>query len=253
MAAAATTQLKFDRVSLKAPVGLNEILSDLSFAIEAGSFVGIVGPSGAGKTTLLRLINRLIEPSQGQIFWRGQRLSSLPVVPLRRQIGLVLQDSKLLGMSVEAALCYPRVLRGQSPAQAKQQILPWLDRLKIPQDWLSRTEVDLSMGQRQRVAIARALIAEPKLLLLDEPTSAQDIGYGEFLLTQLRQLAEQQCLTVVMVNHQLELTASVVTQVLHLQAGKLRANQPAAEVDWSTLRAEIVEAHQQADAEWGDD
>ncbi|MEO1400582.1 MAG: ATP-binding cassette domain-containing protein [Cyanobacteria bacterium J06635_1] len=247
-----TAQMKFDRVSVKAPVGLNEILSDLSFDIVAGSFVGVVGASGAGKTTLLRLVNRLVEPSQGQILWQGQSLASLPVVPLRRQMGLVLQDSKLLGMSVEAALCYPALLRGQSPGQAKQQMLPWLDRLKIPRDWLPRSEVELSMGQRQRVAIARALIAEPKLLLLDEPTSAQDIGSAEFLLTQLQQLTQQQQLTIVMANHQLDLVAPVVTQVLHLQAGRLRSDQSTSRVDWSALRTAIVKAHQAADAEWGD-
>ncbi|MEM8806301.1 MAG: ATP-binding cassette domain-containing protein [Cyanobacteria bacterium P01_G01_bin.38] len=248
-----TAQIKFDRVSVQAPVGLNEILRDLSFDIKTGSFVGVVGASGAGKTTLLRLMNRLVEPSQGQILWQGQSLATLPVVPLRRQMSLVLQDSKLLGMSVEAALCYPAVLRGQAPAQAKQQMLPWLDRLKIPRDWLSRTEAELSMGQRQRVAIARALIAAPQLLLLDEPTSAQDIGFAEFLLTQLQQLTQQQQLTIVMANHQLELIAPVVTQVLHLQAGQLQSNQSKDRVDWSALRTAIVEAHQTADSEWGDD
>ncbi|MEM9162392.1 MAG: ATP-binding cassette domain-containing protein [Cyanobacteria bacterium P01_F01_bin.4] len=238
---------------MKAPGGLNEILSDLSFDIKIGSFVGVVGASGAGKTTLLRLMNRLVEPSQGQILWQGQSLAALPVVPLRRKIGLVMQDSKLLGTSVEAALCYPTLLRGQSPAQAKQQMLPWLDRLKIPRDWLPRSEVELSMGQRQRVAIARALIADPKLLLLDEPTSAQDIGSAEFLLTQLQKLSQQQKLTVVMANHQLDLIASVVTQVLHLQTGRLQSNQSTDRVDWSALRTAIVKAHQAADTEWGDD
>jgi D-methionine transport system ATP-binding protein len=244
--------IEFEQVSLQAPVGIQLILQDLSFAIEAGSCVALVGASGSGKTSLLRLCNRLVDPSTGRIWFEGKDLRTLPAVPLRHQIALVLQDSKLLEMTVEAALCYPSQLRGLSPAAAKQQMQPWLERLQIPRDWLRKTERELSMGQRQRVAIARSLITEPRLLLLDEPTSAQDIGYATFLLKLLRTLINEHGLTVMMANHQLDLTADFATHLLQLDQGRLVQALPAAKVDWPNLRQAIIEASDRATQEWDD-
>lgn len=242
--------IEFRQVSLRAPVGLNYLLSDLSFEVAAGSFVAVVGPSGSGKTSLLRLLNRLIDPSDGHILVNGQDILATPVIAHRQQVGLVLQESKLLGMSVEAALCYPLQLRGLSLAEAQKRIKPWLERLSIPTDWLRRSETELSLGQRQRVAIARALIPEPKILLLDEPTAAQDIGYAEQLLRQLEHLSQTQGLTILMANHDLSLLASAATQVIHLQDGRLVSDNVSSQVDWQALRQKIIEANEQATAEW---
>ncbi|MEL6136445.1 MAG: ATP-binding cassette domain-containing protein [Cyanobacteria bacterium J06628_6] len=242
--------LVFEQVSLRARVGQALILSQLSFSVPKGAFVGLVGPSGAGKTSLLRLANRLVDPSEGQILWQGSDVRSHPVIRYRQQVTLVLQESKLLGLTVAENLQYPSQLRGQSNAQAQKSYQPWLDRLNIPQAWLGKTAVELSVGQRQRVALARALIAQPQLLLLDEPTAAQDVGYADYLLSQLGQLARTQGLTIVMANHQLERLEPVVTHVLHLQAGQLQQDQPAAMVDWSQLRQSIVEANQQMQDDW---
>ena len=241
--------LEFVDVSLRAGVGIGLLLDRISFAIAPKTRLAIVGPSGAGKTSLLRLMNRLSEPTGGRITYRRQPLSQYPVVALRRQIGLVMQDSKLLGRSVEDARSYPARLQKVDPAKARRALQPWLEQLKIPQDWLGRQELDLSMGQRQRVAIARTLMTQPDILLLDEPTSAQDMGYAHHLLTYLASLENTS--TVIMVNHQLESMADWATHVLYLNQGKLVSYKSVDQVDWTALKQDIIAY--QADDDWDDD
>ena len=241
--------LEFTNVSLRAGVGIGLLLDNISFAIAPKARLAILGPSGAGKTSLLRLINRLSEPTSGQITYRHKPLSQYSVVELRRQIGLVMQDSKLLGQSVEDTLCYPARLRGVGAASARRTLQPWLERLKIPQDWLGRQAVELSVGQRQRIAIARTLATEPDIILLDEPTAAQDMGYAHHLLAYLS--SRDNPSTVVMVNHQLELVAEWATHMLYLNQGKLVSYQPVSQVDWLSLKQSITDA--QHDDDWGND
>jgi len=242
--------VSFDQVTMRATAGVVEILKDISFDIAPGEFVALVGPSGAGKTSLLRLMNRLSEYSAGSIYLEGIELRQMPVIHLRQQVALVNQESRLLGMSVEKTLGYPLRLQGKAKKEIAAAVEQWCDRLNIPSDWLGRTESALSLGQRQRVAIARTLISQPKVLLLDEPTSSQDIGYSEFLLARLAAWAQQGNITIVMANHQLELTARHVTRLLHLQDGKLINDQPAASVDWISLRQALIDSEEEAEAEW---
>lgn len=241
--------LDFTDVSLRAKVGRGLLLDRISFAISPHSRLAIVGPSGAGKTFLLRLMNRLSEPTSGQITYRQQPLTQYPVLELRRKIGLVMQDSKLLGQSVEDALCYPARLQGVGAAAARRTLQPWLERLKISQDWLGRQSRELSVGQRQRVAIARTIATKPDILLLDEPTAAQDIGYAQHLLAYLA--SSDSLNTVVMVNHQLDFMADWATHVLYLSQGKLVSYQSASQVDWLSLNQSIMVA--QHDDDWDDD
>lgn len=242
--------LTFEKVTMRASAGIVEILKELTFSVDSGDFVALVGPSGAGKTSLLRLMNRLSEISSGTIRLEGQDIRQLPVVSLRRQVALVNQESRLLGMSVQEALGYPLRLQGRSTEDIDARVNQWAERLNIPTDWMSRSSVNLSLGQRQRIAIARTLISDPKILLLDEPTSSQDVGYSEFLLARLADWAQQGKLTIIMANHQLELAASHVNRLLHLKDGRLIADLPASEVDWPQLRVTLVNAEQQAQAEW---
>lgn len=242
--------LTFDQVTMRATTGIVEILKALSFVIESGDFVAVVGPSGSGKTSLLRLMNRLSETNSGTICLEGQDIKLLPVVSLRRQVALVNQESRLLGMTVAETLSYPLRLQGRSEKTTVASVNEWAERLNIPSDWMGRRSVNLSLGQRQRVAIARTLINEPKILLLDEPTSSQDVGYSEFLLGRLADWTTQGKLTVIMANHEIDLAARYVTRLLHLKDGRLVADSPAAEVDWPQLRQDLIDAEKQAQAEW---
>ncbi|MDX2214272.1 MAG: ATP-binding cassette domain-containing protein [Oculatellaceae cyanobacterium bins.114] len=242
-------QLRLEQVSLKSVVGSQLLLNNVSFQVKRGDRIVVIGPSGAGKTSLLRSLNRLIEISQGKIYFENRDIRQIPVVQLRQQITLVLQESKLLDMTVREALTYPLQLRGISPAVSKQRLDTWLEELHIPLDWLDRTETQLSVGQRQLVAIARALITEPKVLLLDEPTSALDAGRGAYLMQVLTRLAERGT-PIVMVNHQLDLAQQFCDRLLYMQQGSLLQDVAATEVNWQELKERLVQAEEQETQEW---
>jgi D-methionine transport system ATP-binding protein len=152
-------------------------------------------------------------------------------------------------MTVRDALAYPLVLKGSTKQEISQQLLQVSEQLHIPEDWLSRTEVQLSVGQRQLVAIARALVIQPKILLLDEPTSALDAGRSDRVLQVLTQLCLEGC-TVVMVNHQLDLAQMFCDRVLYLQDGRLLSDKTAHQVNWANLRETLIQAEAQAAEEW---
>jgi len=238
-------RLELAGASLTDEFGVETILQDISCTIAAGEFVAIAGASGAGKTSLLRLLNGLISPTAGRIFLDGRELPALPILELRRQVVLVLQEPKLLEMTVAEALAYPLQLQKLPAAVVQARLATWRDRLGIPDAWLDRREAQLSLGQRQVVAIARALVMEPRVLLLDEPTSALDVGTAERVLSVLA-ACRREGLTVLMVNHQLEWAAKFSDRALLLADGRLQADLPAHQVDWEAWRSNLRAAAQAA-------
>ncbi len=242
-------QLRVDGVSLKTPIASSYLLDNISFQVQKGDRIAIVGPSGAGKTTLLRLLNRLSSPTTGSIYLENTEYGQIPAIELRRQITLILQESKLLGMSVREALAYPLKLRGVTASNIAQRISGAIAQLHIPQELLDRTELQLSTGQKQLVAIARAIVLQPKILLLDEPTSALDAGKATYLVQVLQELSNSQT-TILMVNHQLELAQEFATRVLYLQQGKLLEDAICDRVNWGELRQNLIKAEAEAEQEW---
>lgn len=226
------------------------LLRDISFQVARGDRIAIVGASGSGKTTLLRLLNRLSEPTGGVIYFNNQPIRQIPVVQLRQQVALVLQESKLLGMTVRQALEYPLVLRRLPQQTIQQRVQSWTEQLHIPNDWFPRTELQLSIGQRQLVAIARALVSHPQVLLLDEPTSALDVGRAHLVLNVLSELAQSGELTVLMANHQLELAEQFCDRVLYLHQGVLQHDLPVRQMDWQQLQQKLVQAEVEQQQEW---
>ncbi|RAM49713.1 MAG: methionine ABC transporter ATP-binding protein [Hapalosiphonaceae cyanobacterium JJU2] len=226
------------------------ILQDISCEVFEGDRIAIVGSSGSGKSYLLRLLNRLSEPTSGKIYLDNQEYHQIPILQLRACVTLVPQESKLLGMTVKDALTYPLVLRGLPKQTIQQRLSHWIEQLHIPDEWLGKTEVQLSGGQRQLIAIARALIIQPQILLLDEPTSALDIGTASHLMAILTQLAQSRQTTVLMVNHQLEMAEIFCDRLLHLQQGRLILNQSATDIDWAKLRESLIQTQTQTTEEW---
>ena len=249
-----STQLELKQVSLvtegKGALRGMPILTDISLSVNRGERICIIGPSGAGKTSLLRLLNRLEEPTAGIIYLDNQDYRKIPVLDLRRAVMLALQEAKLLGMTVSEALAYPLVLQKLPKNAIAQRVEMMRELFHIPNEWLERTELQLSVGQRQLVAIARALVIQPKILLLDEPTSALDAGTGIHVLNVLVDLAENERMTILMVNHQLDMAERFCNRVLYLQEGQLLEDTSAIQMDWQYLRERLVDAETKASQEW---
>ncbi|WP_414577026.1 ATP-binding cassette domain-containing protein [Anabaena sp. CCY 9402-a] len=249
-----TAQLRLEQVNLFAKLKTQlqgyPILRDISFAVSPGERLAILGPSGAGKTSLLRLINRLSEPASGKIYLDNQDYRQIPIIKLRQMVTLVLQEPRLLGMTVQQALAYPLVLRDLPKQTIQERVNHWVEQLQIPNDWLGRTELQLSTGQRQLVAIARALVIQPQILLLDEPTSNLDIGRATHLMQVLIQLNQTHQTTILMINNQIDLTQIFCTRLLNLEQGSLLSNQTASNIDWVHLKKRLLNAEAQITEEW---
>ncbi len=223
------------------------ILQDISFQAILGERLAIVGSTGAGKTSLLRLLNRLDEPTNGKIYFDNLEYHQIPIIELRKSVTFLPQEAKLLGMKVKQVLAYPLVLRGFNKQKIRPILDEWTEKLQIPNDWLEKTELQLSAGQRQIVAIARALLIQPKLLLLDEPTSALDAGHANKLMEILVTMSQDSKTTILMVNHQLTLAKKFCTKLIHLQQGKILADLAASEVNWENLQESLLKAAEEDD------
>ncbi|MBD2580548.1 ATP-binding cassette domain-containing protein [Oscillatoria sp. FACHB-1406] len=253
VAIAAIPILRLERVSLAAPIGAALILRELSFAIAPHERIALIGASGAGKTSLLRLLNRLSEPTQGAIFLEGQPLARLNPIQLRREVVLVAQEPKLLGMTVAEALAYPLKLQQLPAGEIRERVRRWCDRLHLPAQWGERRDLQLSAGQRQLCAIARGLIMQPKVLFLDEPTSALDFGTAQHLLQVLGEASDNREMTVVMANHHLEQSQQWCSRVLYLEDGQLRKDAPCDRLDWEELRDTLRQLEARNRSEWDDE
>lgn len=203
------------------------LLEHLSFAISPGETVHLIGPSGSGKTTLLRLINRLDEPSAGELVIEGRPLGEWPVQELRRHVGMVFQESTLLGLSVEENLALPFRLAGEENTIDQKRMTEALERVELGADFLTRREGELSVGQKQRVALARALIRPPQILLLDEPTSGLDAPLASRMLETLGRIQRETRLTMLITTHRLEELRQTGGRVFLLDAGRLVDDCPA--------------------------
>ncbi len=220
------------QVSLTVPTQASPLLREVSLTVQAGDRLGVIGVAGAGKTTLLRLLNRLSEPTSGAISFQGQDIRQVNIYDLRRQVVLVAQEAKLLGMNVEQAIAYPLTIAKLSPEQVKQRLQDWTNWLQLPTDWLQRQDFQLSIGQRQWVSLLRGLILQPPILLLDEPTAALD-GDRTRLLMEVLEASKQ---TVIMISHQHDLIKQYCDRVVCLHRGEIIAQGLTDQFDWQKVQ-----------------
>ena len=194
-------------------------LRDVSFDVQRGEILTIIGPSGSGKSSLLRCINRLDEMSGGQITLDGQDIRETPVIALRRRIGMIFQKATPFDGTVADNIAFGRTIRGET--LARERILSLMDQVSLERDLCDRDAHELSGGQEQRLAIARALANDPEILLLDEPTSALDPVATRHVEESLMTLRDQQGLTLIWVSHAIEQARRVSDRVLLLDEGRV--------------------------------
>jgi putative ABC transport system ATP-binding protein len=192
-----------------------EILRGVEADVPAGSITAVVGPSGAGKSTLLRAINRLIEPTAGEVYLDGEPTSAMNPLELRRRVGMVFQLPALFGATVEEATLYGARLAGQSADAGRL-----LEMAGLGASFKNRAPKSLSVGEQQRVSIARALALEPEALLVDEPTSALDEAARRRIEDLLGELNATLGLTIVLVSHALDQVERVADRVVLLAGGR---------------------------------
>ncbi len=201
-----------------------EVLHNLNMEIAQGDFVALMGPSGSGKTTLLNLIGGLDRPSKGEVNVAGERIDQLSSGQLAkwraRHVGFVFQFYNLMPMlSAARNVELPLLLTPLSGTQRKQNVQAALTVVGLA-DRASHKPAELSGGQAQRVAIARALVADPTLLVCDEPTGDLDRATADEILHLLQTLNREHGKTIVMVTHDPK-AAEFATHQVHLDKGKL--------------------------------
>ena len=200
-----------------------QALRDVTFQVEEGEYVAIMGESGSGKTTLLNILAALDKPTGGSVKLDGQELSKIresEVAAFRRDhLGFVFQDFNLLDtFSLEDNIYLPLVLSGKQPAEMKARLVPLAAQLGIA-NLLKKYPYEVSGGQKQRAAVARALITQPRLILADEPTGALDSKATDELLRLFGDI-NAQGQTVLMVTHSVK-AASHAGRVLFIKDGQV--------------------------------
>jgi len=207
-------------------------LKDVSFNVEEGEFLVIIGLSGSGKSTLLRCINRLIEPTEGRIIWNGRDITHIKgdeLRHIRREIGMIFQHFNLVKRSSVLKNVMAGRLGYTSTATSvfnrfsekdKEKAIKVIDRLDIEDQTHKRAD-ELSGGQQQRVGIARALMQDPKMILADEPVASLDPVLAHSILLNLEKLNQEDKMTVICSLHYLDLVQRYASRVIGLREGEI--------------------------------
>lgn len=200
-----------------------QAIDDLSFKIEEGELFVLIGPSGCGKTTTMKMINRLIEPTKGEIWVDGQNINTKDPVELRRNIGYVIQHIGLLPhMTIgENVALVPRLKKWEKGKYLKR-VDELLDLVGLePKVYRNRYPSELSGGQQQRVGVIRAMAAEPPIILMDEPFSALDPISREQLQDELNRLQQEIRKTIVFVTHDMDEALKIADKICIMHSGKI--------------------------------
>jgi len=215
------TIVEFRNVNFQ--IGAAKILDGLNLQIEQGETLVLLGESGCGKTTTLKLINRLIEPTSGEVFVEGKSTIDWDAIKLRRKIGYVLQEAGLFPhFSVERNVALVPSLENWDESKKRERVLEMLELVGLsPQKFADRFPHELSGGQRQRIGVARALAANPNILLLDEPFGALDPITRMNLQKEFAALVKNLSKTTIFVTHDLREAMLLGTRIALMDKGRI--------------------------------
>lgn len=213
--------IQFRNVSYE--IARNLILDDLMLDVRKGEILVLLGGSGSGKTTTLKLINRLIEPTSGEIVVDGRSTSEWDKIELRRRIGYVLQEGGLFPhFTVAQNVGLTLGLQDRDPATRRSRVDEMLSLVGLaPADYGQRFPHELSGGQRQRIGVARALAADPDIILLDEPFGALDVLTRMSLQKEFSELVRSLGKTAVFVTHDLHEASFLASRIALMEKGRL--------------------------------
>jgi osmoprotectant transport system ATP-binding protein len=211
--------IRFDRATKRYPDGTVAV-DELTLEAPTGKITVLVGPSGCGKTTSLRMINRMIEPTGGQIWLDDTDTASMPAHELRRQIGYVIQHAGLFPhRTIVDNIATVPFLLGTDKKKARSRAMELIERVGLDPAFAKRYPGQLSGGQQQRVGVARALAADPPVMLMDEPFSAVDPVVRDQLQDEFLRLQEELGKTIVFVTHDIDEAIKLGDQVAVLRVG----------------------------------
>lgn len=220
--------------SISRHYGAITAVDNVSLEIEAGSFVALVGLSGSGKSTLLKMINRLVEPSAGEVLIADENVEAVDPHVLRRRIGYVFQNIGLFPhMTIARNIAIGLELAGQKNGDRdgrQERVTELLELVELPQEMASRMPHQLSGGQQQRVGVARALATRPGLMLMDEPFGALDPVTRDSLAGQYKALHEKLGLTTIIVTHDMAEALYLADRILVMEDGQIKADATPAEL-----------------------
>lgn len=200
-----------------------DILKDVNLRIEDGEFMVLVGPSGSGKTTMIKMINRLLEPTDGNIYMDGKRIKDYDERELRLSTGYVLQAIALFpNLTVAENIALIPEMKGWSKERVASKTVELLEKVGLPaSDYADRKPHELSGGEQQRVGIVRAMIGEPKILLMDEPFSALDAISRKQLQTLTKDLHKEFGMTTIFVTHDTDEALKLGDRIAVLEEGEI--------------------------------
>ena len=200
-----------------------DILKDVNLRIEDGEFMVLVGPSGSGKTTMLKMVNRLLEPTDGNIYMDGKRIKDYDERDLRLSTGYVLQAIALFpNLTVAENIALIPEMKGWTKSQIASKTEELLDKVGLPAvEYAKRMPSELSGGEQQRVGIVRAMIGQPKILLMDEPFSALDAISRKQLQVLTKELHREFGTTIIFVTHDTDEALKLADRIAVLQNGEI--------------------------------